>query len=229
MSDPDRRIAARLRLRDRWLGRAEATPARSDAAPAGEGPPNRHGMPRLPVGQHEVAGWPVLDLGIQPTVPIDRWRLTVDGPSARTPVTLTWADLQALPGAEREVDFHCVTTWSRMDMRLAGVLLSEVVALCDPADDATHLLTHAYDGYTTNLPLEEALKDDVLVVHTFDGRPLPREHGGPARIVTPQLYAWKGAKWVRRIEVLPRNVPGFWEMRGYSDTAHPWRDDRYSR
>ena len=90
------------------------------------------------------------------------------------------------------------------------------------------MLLHASDGYSTNLPLEEALKDDVLPVHTYNGQPLPQEHGGPVRMITPQLYAWKGAKWIKRIEFLLHDKPGFWERLGYSNTAHPWRDDRYS-
>ena len=229
MSDRRERIvAARLRLRERWLDRMADSPGVADAAPRGSGPTNRHGMPRLPVGQSAVDKWPVLDLGIRPRVPTARWGLAVDGESARAPTTLSWDDLMGLEQVEQEVDFHCVTTWSRMDLRLTGVRLADVIALADPADDASHVLTHAHDGYTTNLPLQEALKDDVMVVHSWDGAPLPREHGGPARVVTPQLYAWKGAKWVSRIELLPRDVKGFWELRGYSNTAHPWGDDRYS-
>ena len=106
--------------------------------------------------------------------------------------------------------------------------LQTVAALVRPLSAATHLMTYAYDGYTTNLPLEEALKDDVLLVHRWNGEPLPVEHGGPLRMITPQLYAWKGAKWINRIEFLTEDRQGFWEVRGYSNSAHPWRDDRYS-
>jgi DMSO/TMAO reductase YedYZ molybdopterin-dependent catalytic subunit len=114
-----------------------------------------------------------------------------------------------------------------MDLRWKGVQFSSLAALVRPRPEASHILAHAYDDYTTNLPFEEALKDDVLLVHTLDGKPLPREHGGPVRMITPQLYAWKGAKWISRIEFMTRNQKGFWELRGYSNTAHPWRDDRY--
>jgi DMSO/TMAO reductase YedYZ molybdopterin-dependent catalytic subunit len=124
-------------------------------------------------------------------------------------------------------DFHCVTTWSRLDVPWRGVRLGDLIALAAPRDDATHLMCHAYDGYSTNISLEEALKPDVLLVHQADGAPLPREHGGPVRVITPQLYAWKGAKWVNRLELMAGDRPGFWEERGYSMTAHPWRDDRY--
>jgi len=102
------------------------------------------------------------------------------------------------------------------------------LALARPLPAATHLMLHAYDGYTTNIPLAEAVKDDVLLAWEVEGRPLPVEHGGPVRAVTPQLYAWKGAKWVNRLEVLLRDRRGYWEERGYSNTADPWRDDRYS-
>jgi DMSO/TMAO reductase YedYZ molybdopterin-dependent catalytic subunit len=220
-------VDARLKLRERFLRRIEETPARSDARPLGSGPSNRHGMPQLPIGQVETQQWPVLDLGFQPQVPLSEWRLDLDGAVAN-PVRLGWEDFLALEQVEDVSDFHCVTTWSKLNMRWRGVRFSTLAALAEPLENASHVVTHAYDGYTTNLPLEEALKDDVLLVHTYEGRPLPREHGGPVRMITPQLYAWKGAKWIRRIEFRKEDAPGFWEVRGYSNTAHPWRNDRYS-
>ncbi len=220
-------VEARLKLRERFLARMKATPAQSDAGPQGSGPPNAHGMPQLPPGQTITKGWPVLDLGVHPDVPTDRWELVVDG-CVDEPQRLAWKDFLALPQVTDTSDFHCVTTWSRLGVRWKGVQLSTVLALARPTPAATHLLCHAHDGYTTNLPLEEALKDDVLLVHGADGLPLPREHGGPVRVITPQLYAWKGAKWIRRLELLDRDHPGFWERRGYSNSAHPWRDDRYA-
>lgn len=220
-------VAARLALRERWRARSQATPGVADARPQGSGPPNRHGMPQVPPGQHVTTKWPVLDLGERPRVSKDSWALAVDGAVA-TPLTLDFAALLRLPQVTIEADFHCVTTWSLLDSRWTGVTLATVAAAAglDPA--ATHVLTHALDGYTTNLSLEEALKDDVLLVHGWNGQPLPYEHGGPVRVITPQLYAWKGAKWVSRLEFLTQDVLGFWEERGYSNTAHPWRDDRYS-
>jgi DMSO/TMAO reductase YedYZ molybdopterin-dependent catalytic subunit len=229
MDDKKQRILeARLKLRDRFLARMQATPAASDARPMGSGPQNRHGMPRLPVGQSLTEKWPVLDLGIQPRLDTASWRLAVDG-AVETPLSLSWDELLALPQVEDVQDFHCVTGWSRMDLRFGGVRLETVLALAHPRADATHVLFHGHDDYTTNLPLEEALKEDVLLAHTVDGAPLPAEHGGPCRVVTPELYAWKGAKWIARVEVTTRNVKGTWEQNGYSDTAHPWRNDRYSR
>ncbi len=222
------RLDAELRaLRDRFGERMRATPSLADPQPQGEGPPNRHGMPREPPGQTvlERAQWPVLDLGDTPQVARERWRLRVDG-AVEAPLTLSCADLLSLPQVDEEADFHCVTGWSILDLRLQGVAFEVVAALARPLPEATHVMTYAPDGYSTNLPLEEALKPDVLLVHAVDGAPLAAEHGGPVRIVVPQLWAWKGAKWVNRIEFLTHDRRGYWEIRGYSNTAHPWRDDR---
>ena len=163
---------------------------------------------------------------ISPNVPKESWRLTIDG-LVKNPVTLTWADFLALEQTSDVSDFHCVTTWSKMDMDWKGVRFSDLAALVEPHDEVAHVLCHAYDGYTTNVPMVEALKPDVLLVHTALGEPLAQEHGGPVRMITPQLYAWKGAKWIKRIEFLAQDRPGFWEVRGYSNTAHPWREDRF--
>jgi DMSO/TMAO reductase YedYZ molybdopterin-dependent catalytic subunit len=221
MSDKLRRIVeARLKLKERH-------PSKPTSQPMGEGELNRHGMPKLPIGQTYAKNWPVLDLGEKPEIALSDWSLTIDG-AVEEKVTLDWAAFQALPQTEDVSDFHCVTTWSLMDSQWKGVQLSTLVALARPSDKATHLMAHAYDGYTTNVPLSEALKDDVLLVYEWNGEPLPREHGGPVRMITPQLYAWKGAKWINRLELMVGNRRGFWEERGYSDTADPWRDDRYS-
>jgi DMSO/TMAO reductase YedYZ molybdopterin-dependent catalytic subunit len=215
-------VTARARLRERFLHKQPAA-----SQPQGSGVPNRHGMPKLPPGQTEARNWPVLDLGRQPDVLPSKWELVVDG-AVEQPLKLSWRDFLKLPQTNDTSDFHCVTTWSKMDVEWEGVQLGTLLALAGVKPGATHVMTHAYDGYTTNLPLAEALKEDVLVVHTAEGKPLANEHGGPARIITPQLYAWKGAKWIHRIEVLDRDRLGFWELRGYSNTADPWRDDRYS-
>jgi DMSO/TMAO reductase YedYZ molybdopterin-dependent catalytic subunit len=203
-------------------------------APAGSGPTNRHGMPQLPVGQHEVKNWPVLDLGDVPKVPLERWRLEVDG-LVENPLSLSWQEFQALPQVEDTSDFHCVTTWSRMDNRWKGVRFATLAELAVPKEKAHHVVTEGYDKmpgttipYTTNLPLVRAIEPDVLLVHTWEGKPLPIEHGGPVRMITPKLYAWKGAKWIRRITFVEHDRPGFWEVRGYSNSAEPWLDDRYS-
>jgi DMSO/TMAO reductase YedYZ molybdopterin-dependent catalytic subunit len=220
-------VEARMKLKARFEGKMASTPSLSDDEPMGTGAPNRHGMPALPIGQYETTKWPVLDLGMKPSVDPAKWRLVVDG-AVEHPVELTWDDFMALPQVTDDSDFHCVTTWSRMNLTWVGVRFADLAALVQPRDDAAYIYVHGYDGYTTNVPLEEALKPDVLVAHTVDGQPLPLEHGGPARMITPQLYAWKGTKWIKRVEFLADNRLGFWEQRGYSDTAHPWRNDRYS-
>jgi DMSO/TMAO reductase YedYZ molybdopterin-dependent catalytic subunit len=203
-------------------------------AAEGDGPPNRHGMPKLPVGQHEVKNWPVLDLGDMPHVELDAWRLEVGG-DVENPFTLTWPQFMALPQVDDTSDFHCVTTWSRYDNRWRGVRFKTIAELAIPKESAHFVLCTGYDKmpgssipYTTNLPLARAIEDDVLLVHTWQGKPLPREHGGPCRMITPKLYAWKGAKWIRKIEFLPHDKKGFWEVRGYSNTAEPWFNDRYA-
>lgn len=202
--------------------------------PEGSGPANRDGMPKLPVGQHEVRNWPVLDLGSMPAISTADWRLEIVG-DVHNPVTLTWADFMALPQADDVSDFHCVTSWSRFDNHWRGVRVRDLAELVVPDERVRFVFFTGYDvqpgtkiPYTTNLPIARATEDDVLVVHTWEGRPLPREHGGPARVITPKLYAWKGAKWIRRVEFLAADRLGFWEQRGYSNTAEPWLNDRYS-
>jgi DMSO/TMAO reductase YedYZ molybdopterin-dependent catalytic subunit len=202
--------------------------------PQGTGPLNRDGMPKLPVGQHEVKNWPVLDLGETPDVSVEQWKLEVGG-LVENPFTLRWDEFLALPQAEDVSDFHCVTTWSRYDNHWRGVRFRTIAELAIPKEPARFVLCTGYDfmpgsfiPYTTNLPLARAVEEDVLLVHTWNGQPLPREHGGPCRMITPKLYAWKGAKWIRKIEFVPHDQKGFWEVRGYSNTAEPWFGDRYS-
>jgi DMSO/TMAO reductase YedYZ molybdopterin-dependent catalytic subunit len=228
VTDLERRIAEGVaELRARFAEKQRATPSIADAAPLGTGEKNRHGMPKVPPGQAltRIERWPVLDLGTTPEVQREKWKLEVDG-AVEAPLALTFAELMALPQVEVDADFHCVTGWSVMDMKLAGVRFETVLALARPRPEATHVMTYAYDGYSTNLPIEEAIKEDVLLVVAVEGRPLPEEHGGPVRVVVPQLYAWKGAKWLKRIELLTHDQRGYWEIRGYSNTGHPWRDDR---
>lgn len=201
--------------------------------PRGQGEPNRHGMPKLPVGQREVKHWPVLDLGEHPEIPKAQWRLEVNG-LVEAPHVYTWNDFMALPQTEDVSDFHCVTTWSRMDNHWQGVRFADLAAQSRPLPEARFVLITAYDTaggepYTTNLPIEEAMLADVLLVHTWEGKPLAIEHGGPVRMITPQLYAWKGAKWIRHITFSREDQPGFWETRGYSNTAYPWYGDRHGR
>jgi DMSO/TMAO reductase YedYZ molybdopterin-dependent catalytic subunit len=176
----------------------------------------------------------VLDLGEQPDVRLDTWKLEVGGLIAN-PFTLNWEQFLALPQVDDVSDFHCVTTWSRYDNHWQGVRFSTIAELAVPHESVTHVLCTGYDfmpgsyiPYTTNLPLARAVDADVLLVHTWEGKPLPREHGGPVRMITPKLYAWKGTKWIRKIEFLAEDRKGFWEVRGYSNSAEPWFNDRYS-
>ncbi len=193
----------------------------------GSGETNRHGMPKLPVGQREVPNWPVLDLGIQPTILLDQWKLTITG-EVENSFSLTWADFLALPQYEDVSDFHCVTSWSRMDMQWVGVQFKTLAAKAKLKPEAAFVFITGFDGYSTNLKLSECLDDDVLIVHTANGAPLAREHGGPARMITPKKYAWKGSKWIKEIIFTAEDRLGFWELRGYSNTAEPWYNDRYA-
>jgi DMSO/TMAO reductase YedYZ molybdopterin-dependent catalytic subunit len=227
MTQQDRIVKARLKLMNRFKEAQRLSPSIGDDQPQGTGSTNRHGMPVLPVGQVRTEKWPVLDLGIRPDWTVQNWSLQLDG-AVDNPVTLSWDAFQELDQIEDVSDFHCVTTWSRMDLRWQGVRFSTLAALVSPSEQAQHLMCYGADGYTTNISLLEALKDDVLLVHTVEGHPLEPDHGGPVRMITPQLYAWKGAKWINRIEFLETDRKGYWEERGYSNTAYPWRNDRYS-
>ncbi len=182
---------------------------------------------RLPPGQKLTDGFPVLDLGVQPDIPLADWQLQLDG-LVDQPTTLSWAQLQALPQVEDVSDFHCVTTWSKFDCRWGGVAFTQLYELVRPRPEAKFVSFTSYDGYSTNVALEQCLDDDVLVATSFAGAPVTREHGGPARVIIPKLYAWKGAKFVRSLTFLAEDKPGFWEVRGYSNTADPWTEDRYA-
>jgi DMSO/TMAO reductase YedYZ molybdopterin-dependent catalytic subunit len=184
------------------------------------------GTDRLPPGQRQVHNFPVLDLGLKPEVSPEKWALKIHG-HVENPVTLTWDQFMALPQFTDVSDFHCVTTWSQFDMEFSGVAFFTIAELVKPKPSATHVFFKSYDGYSTNNPLEVMMDDDVLIAHSWNGKPLPVEHGGPARVIVPKKYAWKGAKWIREIAFLDRDIRGFWEVRGYSNTADPWTEDRF--
>lgn len=182
---------------------------------------------RLPPGQKRTDRFPVLDLGVQPEVPLDEWILTLNG-CVQRPATLPWAEFNALPQTEDTSDFHCVTTWSRFDCRWGGVAFKTLCDRVGVLPEARVVYFSSYDGYSTNVPLEKCLEDDVLIATRLDGAPLPREHGGPARVIIPKLYAWKGAKFIRTITFLEHDKPGYWEVRGYSNDADPWKEQRFA-
>ena len=186
----------------------------------------RPGEERLPPGQRRVVDWPVLDLGIQPEVPLEQWRLAVDG-LAEHPMEWDWAGFQALPQSRLVSDIHCVTQWSRYDNAWEGVSARDLLSLVRPRPEAKFIWFTSYDDYTTNLPLASFDDEDVLLAHSWSGKPIAREHGGPVRAVVPKLYFWKSAKWLRRITLLAEDKPGFWEMRGYHMNGDPWMEERY--
>ena len=180
---------------------------------------------RLPPGQKLTTGFPVLDLGVQPEIPPAEWTLTIDGLVAQ-PASLSWAQFNALPQVTDLSDFHCVTTWSKYDCLWAGVAFTTLFELVSPKPEAKFVYFTGYDGYSTNVPLERCLDDDVLVATRFGGEPVTREHGGPARVIIPKLYAWKGAKFVKGITFLAEDRLGFWEVRGYHGEGDPWKEER---
>ncbi|MCK1401070.1 sulfite oxidase-like oxidoreductase [Bradyrhizobium sp. 4] len=182
---------------------------------------------RLPPGQHLTKDWPVLDLGIVPPVSRERWRLDVYG-AIETPVFWTFAEFAAQKQARFTSDIHCVTTWSRYDNEWEGLATRELLAACQPREDARIVVLHSHDGYTTNLALDDFAAEDALLAHSWSGEPLSAEHGGPVRLVVPHLYFWKSAKWVQSIEFLTEDAPGFWEVRGYHNRGDPWAEQRYS-
>lgn len=182
---------------------------------------------RLPPGQHLTKDWPVLDLGVVPPVSRERWRLDVYG-AIENPVFWTFAEFTAQKQAQFTSDIHCVTTWSRYDNEWEGLATRELLAACQPREDARFVVLHSYDGYTTNLALDDFAAEDALLAHSWSGQPLSDEHGGPVRLVVPHLYFWKSAKWLQAIEFLTDDAPGFWEVRGYHNRGDPWAEQRYS-
>lgn len=182
---------------------------------------------RLPPGQREVKNWPVLDLGIQPEVSLDQWELTIDGLVAH-PTTWGWAQFKSQPPFTDVSDIHCVTAWSRYDNHWEGVSARHILDVVKPLPEARHIVFHSYDGYTTNVALSVFDDADVLLAHSWEGKPITTEHGGPVRAIIPKFYFWKSAKWVNRIEFVAADRPGFWEERGYHNEGDPWTEQRYS-
>jgi DMSO/TMAO reductase YedYZ molybdopterin-dependent catalytic subunit len=193
----------------------------------GKGAGRPPGTERLPPGQHLVRDWPVLDLGVQPNIDLQRWRLTVGG-AVENPLVLDWNGFLALPQTQATTDIHCVTTWSRYDNSWEGVATRDLLEAVRPTAEASHVMLQSSDGYLTNLPLADFAAEDAILARGWEGMPLTREHGGPMRLVVPHLYFWKSAKWLRRIEFIAGDRPGFWEERGYHMRGDPWAEERYS-
>ncbi len=181
---------------------------------------------RLPPGQRLTTDWPILDLGNQPDVTPAKFCLDIDG-IVRRPLSLRLDEFMALPQQDSVSDIHCVTAWSRYDNHWRGVSAPSLLAMVEPDDRARHVIFHAYDGYTTNVRLDQFDQSDVFLVHQWEGQPIERQHGGPVRMLIPRLYFWKSPKWLRRIELSISDKPGFWERNGYHNNANPWTEERY--
>jgi DMSO/TMAO reductase YedYZ molybdopterin-dependent catalytic subunit len=181
---------------------------------------------RLPPGQRETKDWPVLDLGITPRIHAEDWAFSVGGAVER-PLKWSWQDFQAQPQLTLRCDMHCVTSWSRYDNDFTGVPFLHLVELVQPRPEACFVMLRSYDDYTTNLPLSYLLDEDVLLAHSWQGKPISAEHGGPMRLMLPKLYLWKSAKWLRHVTFMDKDAPGYWEQRGYHMRGDPWTEERY--
>jgi DMSO/TMAO reductase YedYZ molybdopterin-dependent catalytic subunit len=184
----------------------------------------REQRPDLPPGQYLTTDFPVLSAGPTPRVPLAEWEFVITTESGQSH-SWSWAQLQALPSEDVTVDIHCVTKWSKLGTTWHGVSLDTLLRDVETAADFA--LAHSYGGYTTNLPLEDLLDGKAWVAYRYDGDDLTPQHGGPARLLVPHLYFWKSAKWVRGIQLLLEDEPGFWETLGYHDYGDPWREQRY--
>ena len=182
---------------------------------------------RLPPGQVLTQRWPVLHDGEVPAFDPETWRFRLFG-GVEDEVLLTWADFQGLPAVSVQGDMHCVTRWSKLDNRWRGVAPRELLQRAGVQDDAAFVIIHCDGDYTENLPLTALYEDDVLLATHHDGEPLTPEHGYPVRLVVPSRYAWKSAKWVRALELVREDRPGFWERYGYNSSADPWREERFA-
>jgi DMSO/TMAO reductase YedYZ molybdopterin-dependent catalytic subunit len=183
---------------------------------------------RLPPGQIITHKWPVLHYGTVPRVDLATWRFEVRGAVER-PLSLSWDELLALPHRETACDMHCVTRWSRYDNVFEGVPVQAILVRARVRPAATHVLVHAEQDYTTNLPLADLDRPGNLLALSHNGEPLTPEHGGPVRLLVPHLYLWKSAKWVTGFQLLEEDFPGFWEQNGYHMRGDPWREERYGR
>ena len=181
---------------------------------------------RLPPGQSLTLKWPVLHYGSVPRFDPATWDFRIWG-AVEAPVRLTWQEFSLLPRVKSLSDFHCVTRWSRFDNTWEGVAFREVLKLVHLKSEASHVLVHAEQGYTANVPLADLDRDDVLLATHHDGQPLAADHGYPLRLIVPHLYAWKSVKWVRGLEFLSHDAAGFWEQNGYHMYGDPFKEQRF--
>jgi DMSO/TMAO reductase YedYZ molybdopterin-dependent catalytic subunit len=181
---------------------------------------------RLPPGQYLTEKWPVLHAGTVPETDLATWDFRVFG-EVEHELVLTWDELQRLPSRQVTVDIHCVTRWSRFDTSFRGVHWRDLAELVRPKPSARFVVAHAEQGFTSNLPLAALESDEALIAHEADGEPLTPEHGWPLRLMVPSRYFWKSAKWLRGLELLDHDQPGFWERYGYHNEADYWKEERY--
>lgn len=196
-----------------------AARGRSQAAAKGVDPA------RVPPGQYLTERFPVLTYGPNPAFDRSGWTFRVFG-EVDNPCSITWDELMTLEQVTLTCDIHCVTRWSKLDTTWTGVRARDVLGLAQVRPSGTHVLTHCDGGYTSNLPLAAMLDDEVLLAHTYDGRPLEPDHGAPLRLLVPSRYFWKSAKFLRALEVMPEDRQGFWELNGYHNDADPWTEQR---
>jgi DMSO/TMAO reductase YedYZ molybdopterin-dependent catalytic subunit len=182
------------------------------------------GSARIPPGQYVTQDFPVLSAGPTPHTPLSEWTFEIRG-AVDEPVSWTWEEFLSLPSETPTVDIHCVTKWSMLASTWRGVSVDTL--LDGVATSASYVFAFCDGGYTTNLPLEDATGGKAWIAYEYDGRPLAPEHGGPARLLVPHLYFWKSAKWVRGLELLDHDEPGFWERYGYHNYGDPWKEQRY--
>ncbi len=181
---------------------------------------------RVPPGQYITPDFPVLSAGPTPHTPLDRWSFTVDGLVSQ-PAQWSWQEFLALPVKTYVVDIHCVTKWSKLGTKWEGVSVDTLLSNINLDPKTMYVTAFSDGGYTTNLPLNEILNDQAFVAYRYDEKPLPPEHGGPARLVVPHLYFWKSAKWIRGLTLMENDKPGFWESLGYNNHGDPWKEERY--
>lgn len=183
--------------------------------------------PRLPPGQVETQGWPVLHYGGVPGIETSKWTFRVQG-LVEHPVEWSWPEMKQLSRITVRCDIHCVTRWSKFDNVFEGVPMADVLSRVLPRTEAKFVIVHAEGGFTTNLPLEDLMREDVVLAMKHNGEVLTPDHGWPMRLVVPHLYLWKSAKWIRGLEFTDRDRPGFWERNGYHMRGNPWSEERYS-
>ncbi len=181
---------------------------------------------RTPPGQTLSERFPVLTYGPTPQIDAKNVKLKIFGLATET--EFSWQDLQAMPQSSFTNDIHCVTHWSKLDVTWTGIAVSEIMARIKVQPEATHVMVHCYGGYTTNLALTDFVRPENFFALTLEGQPLPRDHGGPMRLVVPHLYIWKSAKWVNGLEFMDADRDGFWERNGYHRRGDPWTEERYS-